>query len=224
MSANFWYLQGPQRDRELATWAHDVELDLITCPLVEDHKRTGKRLTKLSIILPSGPTKDFVWTWAGDLLVTEHCLAVLQSSKITGFEVKGAKVTHKHPSDLQPPKLYEFVVTGWAGLAAPESGLSLTNSCPACGDLEYSIANPVCLIDASSWDGSDIFIVWPLPLFRFADDRTADVIRREKLTGIKLLKASDVPLRRGVTLGPGRLSQWMPEERARDLGEPLGIY
>jgi hypothetical protein len=55
-------------------------------------------------------------------------------------------------------------------------------------------------------------------------DYAAQIIRRERLTGIKLLPASEVRLRSGGTLGPGRLSHWMPEKRARELGEPLGIY
>jgi hypothetical protein len=136
VSVNFWYLEGPKLDRELATWAPEVRVDLITCPLIEDHKRAGKRLTKLSLVLPFKVTKDFVWTWAGDLLITERGLAVLRENHITGFEAKGAKAKYKHSTDEPSPELYELVVTGWAGLAAPESGLSLIQSCTACGDLE----------------------------------------------------------------------------------------
>jgi hypothetical protein len=67
-------------------------------------------------------------------------------------------------------------------------------------------------------------VVWPLPLFHFASDRAADVIRRKGLTGVKLIPATEVPLAKGDTLGPGRLSHSMPEKRARELGEPLAIY
>jgi len=224
MSTSFWYLEGPTQDRQLGTWASEVELDQVICPLVQDHKRAGRRLTKLSIVLPSKVTKDFVWTWNGDLLITERCLTTLRNAHVTGFEVRGAKATYEQSVDGTPPKLYELVVTGWAGLPAPEAGLSLIKSCAGCGILRYSIADPARLIDASTWDGSDILMVWPLPLFRFASDRAAEVIRREKLTGAKLLPAIEVPLEKNATVGPGRLSHWMPDKRARELGEPLGIY
>jgi hypothetical protein len=39
------------------------------------------------------------------------------------------------------------------------------------------------LIDPAAWDGSDLFIVWPLPLFRFAGERLANILREEKLPG-----------------------------------------
>jgi hypothetical protein len=89
--------------------------------------------------------------------------------------------------------------------------------------LQYSIAEPSRLIDAGAWDGSDLFVIWPLPRYRFGSDRLAKILRQEKITGVKLIPARDIPMKTGNTLSPGRLTHWMPERRAHELGDPLGI-
>jgi hypothetical protein len=77
--------------------------------------------------------------------------------------------------------------------------------------------------DDKQWDGSDVFIVWPMPCFVFVSERVANCIRDHQLTGVLL---RDV---RGLTdvgkdgLSAGRLSDWMPESRARESGERAGI-
>ena len=59
-------------------------------------------------------------------------------------------------------------------------------------------------------------------------EKVRQVVEKEKLTGCGLIPVENLP--HGSpddehnTLMPGRLRRWMPEERARELGEPLGIY
>jgi hypothetical protein len=77
------------------------------------------------------------------------------------------------------------------------------------------------LIDDSQWDGSDFFMVWPLPLFHFVSERAARVMLEHDLTGGVLLEMDEIRPLDG--LSPGRLSYWMPFERARALGESLQI-
>jgi hypothetical protein len=79
------------------------------------------------------------------------------------------------------------------------------------------------LIDLAAWDGSDLFIVWPLPRFPFASERLANILREEKITGVKLIPAPDIPFKRGNHATPGRLLNWMPAGRAHALGDRLGI-
>lgn len=206
----------------LAEWADDMDYEsTIICPISEGHQRAGKRSSNLSILLPEPPIEDFVWTWSSECLVQEHVLEIFEANNFTGFEAKPAKARFKHLIE-NPPRLWELIITGWAGMAPPESGIKLVKSCPACGDLEYSgCTNIKKLIDTTQWDGSDFFIVWPLPKFVFVTERVAKIIRENHLSGAVFKSPAELDISDGF--GPGRLSYWMPEKRAKELGEPLGI-
>src|SRR5262249_39661298 len=65
--------------------------------------------------------------------------------------------------------------------------------------------------------GSGLFMVWPLPKFHFASDRLAAMLRRERVSGVKLIPAAQMPTERGATVGPALLAYHMPEARAREL-------
>ena len=114
-------------------------------------------------------------------------------------------------------------------MAKSESGIRLdeAKSCSVCGHLRYTeLLNAEQLIDESKWDGSDFFMVWPLPKYVFVTERVVNVIREHHLTGVRIVPVSELKPSRHVIPGysPGRLSYSMPEKRARELGEPLGIY
>jgi hypothetical protein len=199
-----------------------MELEQVICPVNEGHRRAGKRLTDLSVALRGHGVLDFVWTWYSECLIQDHVVELFKAGGFSGFDVKPVKARFKRPCEHGPPRLWELIVRGWAGMASPESGIKLVKECRACGLLDYSGAsNPGALIDASRWDGSDFFMVWPLPGFIFVTDRVAQVIRDNRLRGSVLRQPRELDLSRGF--GPGRLSYWMPEQRARELGAPLGI-
>ena len=80
---------------------------------------------------------------------------------------------------------------------------------------------PQELIDPARWDGSDLFMMWPLPLFVFGTTRVAELVRKRKLTGVRGIPVTEMEPTDGYS--PGRLSYWMPEPRARQLGEEAGI-
>jgi hypothetical protein len=88
---------------------------------------------------------------------------------------------------------------------------------------KYVIAEPRRLIDPAAWDGSDLFIVWPLPKFRFVSSRLAAILRQEKISGVELILARQIPVERGTQVDPASITYWMPEERARELGQQFGI-
>lgn len=229
MKSRFWNLDPPDDERKLAEWDDSVVLGgPIYCSANPGHRRAGKRLTNLSVVLPRRDVPDFVWTWKSECLVQDRVLTVFREHGITGFEVRPASAHFRVRTEADPPRLWELVVTGWGGVAPEASGVRLleSKSCSVCGHLVYSgFDDPSRLIDESQWDGSDIFIVWPLPRFIFVTERVADVIRSYKLTGVVLQRQEDLRVRNLLgTLAPGRLSHHMPEARARELGEPLGIY
>jgi len=197
--------------------------EIITCPIDSGHQHSGKRLINLNVVLQDGAVEDFVWTWYSECLVQERTLELLRSNGFTGFEVKPVN-SRFVDSAKNPPKLWEIVLTGWAGLARPESGIQLDGrrSCSACGHLRYTgLQNPEELIDRSAWDGSDFFMVWPMPRYLFITERVRDAILDNHLSGVQITAISELKKTDGFS--PGRLRYCMPDERARQLGEPLGI-
>jgi hypothetical protein len=222
MNHSFWLLKGPPTQR-LAQEASDSKFETIICPVHAGHQRAGRLIGGLSIIVDPSGVKDFVWTWTNDILVSPRVIDLFNKHHVTGFEVRSAKVSYSKTAKARPPNLFEFLVTGWGGWAAPAAGVRLVESCAACGDQTYTIAEPSRLIDDTAWDGSDLFIVWPLPGYRFASDRLANIIRQQGLSGVNLIPAQRLPVRRGARLGPGLLADSMPEPRAREIGQRFGI-
>ncbi len=219
----FRQLDVPTSTRGLAEWAKgEVGFESRVCPVDPDH-RGGKRARDLSVVLTSTRVHDFVWTWYSECLVQDHVLEIFRGAGLTGYEIKPVKARFRHPLADPPPRLWELVVTGWGGHAPPESGIRLERSCPGCAYRHYSGCTDLTrLIDASAWDGSDFFMVWPLPKFIFVTDRVAQTIRTHNLRGSRLVPLGDLDCGDGFT--PGGLRYYVPEERARQLGEPLGIY
>jgi len=222
MSSNFWLLR-PPGDQPRAQDAPGTKYETIICPTDDDHRRAGDRLADLSVLVHPSGVKDFTWSWLSDLLVSHKVLDIFERNQVTGFETKPVKVVYPDKIKARPPHLFELLVTGWGGLAAPAAGVSLVEWCPACGYKSYSIAEPSRAIDPTAWDGSDLFMVWPLPRYRFASERLARIIRQERLSGVKLIPAAAIPTKRGASLTPGPLASLMPEKRARELGKRFGI-
>ena len=241
----FWRLSSPQSNRGLAEWADDGRsFESVSCPADPGHRRGGRRVGRLDVFLTSRRIGDFVWTWYSDCLIRDSSLSLLRDEGLTGFDVRPVQAHMKtrarrpDPCDENPglkerdaveveiPKLWELVVTGWGGMARPESGVHLVQECSECGLLTYTTyKDPALLVDERQWDGSDFFMVWPLPMYILVTQRVVNVIRSHRLTGATLVPIGKLmPSRPDGTLSPGRLSYWMPEPRARQLGEPLGVY
>jgi hypothetical protein len=194
------------------------------CSVDLRHHVPSRRVAEPHLVLPDNKLDDFVWTWYNDCLVQEHVLQKFQTEGFTGFQPRPVHLHRDPPSNLPLPKLWKLELTGWGGMARPESGIRLREYCPACGRQVYTdFDRPELLIDEIQWDGSDFFMVWPMPLFVFITDRVSRFVRKNRLTGAKILDTGEMVASAGSGFGPGRLSLWMPEERARQLCEPLGI-
>jgi uncharacterized protein CXXCG len=227
MATRFWKLSGPARDAALADWTDEVDLEQVVCPKFPNHQRAGRRITPLSVVLPAVVT-DFVWTWGGDCLIQSNVLQALREAGISGFSVSPVKARFDASRSRSVPELWELGITGWGGVAPPESGIKLdeARSCRYCGHLVYTdFTDASRLIDLRAWDGSDCFILWPLPRYFFVTDRARNVIESEEFTGVSFTDVNDLKKPSGVIAGfsPGRLSYWLSQEAARRIGGPLGI-
>ena len=195
----------------------------ITCRTNRGHLRAGKRLSNLDLIIPCEPVPDVVFTWMSECLVRDRVLQVFREERVTGFSTQPAK--GRIATTGSPVGLTELLVTGWGGMAPEASGIREVERCQDCGHLRYSgLEEPRDLIDSKNWDGSDFFMIWPLPRYRFVTNRVAEICRKHSITGVALERNFPVPSGRiipGYT--PGRLSHYFPPERAHALGDPLDI-
>jgi len=221
MKSDFWLLRKPRESSMAITTG---KYERVTCSADPGHIFGDQKFGELWVELPSRTLDDFEWTWTSDIFIAQRALDVLKENNVTGFETRPLmKATYKRRSRGEPPPLFELAVTGWGGMASPAAGVELITLCPSCKHREYTIAEPSRLIDPSAWDGSDLFMVWPLPRHRFASNRLADIIRRNRISGVKLIHPSEIRVRPGAIAIPGSLRSGMPEARALELGKKFDV-
>jgi len=224
VTAPFFHMKRPQSASRRAEWVDgEVRVESVSCPVDPDHQRSGRRLTDLSLELPGRIVDDFVWTWYGECLVQDSVVEVFKALKLTGYELRPIRARHKASSGANSPTLWELVVTGWGGVAPRASGVKIIEECEGCGHRVYSAPSaPEKLLDHASYDGSDLFMIWPLPRFILVRERVVQAVVDNEFTGVQFGSLEEQEYTDG-TLTPGRLSQFMPPARARKLGGRLGI-
>lgn len=220
-------------DPDVKTWER-IEPPIV-CPVDPEHRKRIRKLDiTMHVVLPNREPEDFIGLAGEGLLLQDHVADLFREHQITSFHVEPVVARfEKKDNSRKPPRLWLLRPVGWGGVAPPESGVRILVNCPGCGYLKYhSYEDPSKFIDPQQWDGSDLFFVWPFPAFIFATDRVADLMQnhglrgavvRDYVTALTERQLPDLPdhLR---TCSPGRLRHWLPEPRAREIGEPLGIY
>lgn len=180
-----------------------------------------------SVILPKKISEDCIWTWTNECLLNSRVVSLLRSSSLTGFNLLPARATRvkggsQNESEL--PSLWRLGTIGWGGVASPESGIRLVEPrCPECGYSQYSdIENYEKVFDVSAWDGSDFFMIWPMPKLIFMTPRATAFFTTNRIRNVTFARLKPNQIR-GYGFSPGRLSFHMPAERAKQIGGPLGI-
>lgn len=196
-----------------------TEHERITCSLSPGHRRGGRRLSELDIEVRCDPPPDVIFTWLSECVALDRVFAIARQEGLSGLSAAPARVAIAGMGERLSGQ--EVLVTGWGGMANPSSGIREDVRCPVCGHLHYSgLRQDGPFFDLTSWDGSDFFIVWPLPRFRFVTERVVAAFLRHNVTGVRFVREWDLSTE-GFT--PGRLSYYMPYERAHELGDPYGI-
>jgi len=223
VSRDFWLVTIPRNQRLLVEAPSPPLIKATPCPLTNRHSGRKVRIGDLHVEADPRAIKDFTWTWMTELLVSSKVLKVFERHHVTGFDLRPVVAEYPKPITAPFPELYEVMITGWAGLPSHEAKLTVTDSCPGCGRTLYSIGEPSKILDPGAWDGSDLFMVWPVARHPFASDRLASIIRQEKLAGVRLIPPAAIDMDRGARINPGSLFEWLPEQRAEELSRQLGI-
>jgi hypothetical protein len=198
------------------------ESQKIICPIFPGHRRS-RRLSMLDVVVPCDSPPDVIFTWMSECLISARVKVIFQEALLTGFSTRPAKARLR---DSQAAiSVDELMITGWGGIAPLNSGIREVERCAGCGYLRYSgIEEPSNLIDSTNWDGSDFFMIWPLPRYRFVTRRVIEVCRNYGISGIEFSPNFPAPTDGVISdYSPGRLSYYMPSDRAQSLGNSFGI-
>lgn len=181
----------------------------IVCPRVD-----------LRVVLTSHKIGDFVWTWYGDCIVTETVLNLFREASFTGFaphpvEIEKIKrLSRKQREEISIPPLWELVIKGKAGDAAPESGIHVIDQ-DEDGDLRYSSFRNGIIVDEANWDGSDFCTVNGYPSFILVTERVKDLIISHQLTNCALIPSHE--LEWGSNSRPEEFLEKLRKTASRDL-------
>jgi hypothetical protein len=170
---------------------------------------------------------DIIWSGWIQCLISDHVLNLFRDESITGFEVHRADPRLMFPHEPKDAIYWLLTVTGWGGMARAESGITRLRDSAGLDRLVYSrCTNPGEIIDANQWDGSDFFLVWPLPNYWWVTSKVATLLNKHKLKRFRIVPPQELTF--GIESGeigfsPGRLRQYFSEERAKQIGGPLEI-
>jgi hypothetical protein len=147
----------------------------------------------LTVILPSLKIGDFVWTWYSDCIVTESSLSIFRQAGLTGFEArpiiveKIKRLNRKRREEVTIPPLWELLIQGKGGDAAPESGIYPLYEIEDSGRFSYSSFRNGIIVDEANWDGSDFFTVNGYPKYILVTERVKELIIAHQLTNCALI-------------------------------------
>src|SRR5437867_3898871 len=108
---------------------HSEEHEIIRCP--NGHLARYRRVNDLIIkVKHNNQGERMIWSWTGECVVQEELLSEFRCNDLTGYRARSATVVF---ADGTPVRNYrELIVTGWAGVASPESGIRVIKRCPKC--------------------------------------------------------------------------------------------
>jgi hypothetical protein len=166
--------------------------------------------------------ETIIWT-IGDRVMHERLLSEFEGQGFTGYRPLPAKVRFRDGSVSQEYR--EFIVTGWAGVAHPESGMRLVEICPACLTQTYGyLREPEKVVDWNQWTGDDFFVVWPFDKLVFVTERVAEFLKARAVKTFDLRRLHEWPnLHMRINIVGEPVSVSLPPDLAIQYGRPLGL-
>jgi hypothetical protein len=223
LNERFWVLRPPLRirERDFALYSKKMKTgEVLICPRNREHDRGI--LSSTLYLIAKGDITDFIWSVFSDLTCSERIRSEIEEEGLKGLDFSPVEV-ERHAKGADPPGAYfQVKAVGWGGLPPASAGMELIYHCPGCQIRHYWIEDTSKVVAQGGLDGSDFFFVWPLRQI-FCNDRAASWLRQKGYTGVSLLPANELHFAH-PKFSPLPLDQHIGEERARELGEPLGIY
>ena len=213
---NAFLLHYPPSDRLRVDWHANMEYKVVAkCPLDPEHIFT-KRTEPLEVVPSSVGVADVMWT-IYECIVSARVRSLLTKCKATGVAFDPVVVHATPRTKAAVSQLGEcsvLRVTGWGGIASPQCGARETERCPGCTRARYSgVERWLQVLDETAWDGSDFFMVWPMPTHIFVTRKIAEMLAAESLRHFRCIPVEDLRPTQGYT--PGRITDWMDETTAR---------
>lgn len=198
--------------------AFEVQL----CQANPDHASRQRRPQPLAVVAPVRPRTDFQWTHYGECVVHAGVKEAFESAELSGVRFSPV-LTYTTTGDQFGSELFELSATGWGGVAPSESGVRVVEACESCGRRVFSrYTSPAQVFDLEQWDGSDVFVVWPLPRYLITIGRVRDVILKHRFSGVRISPLTQLPQDPLVTtLSPGNIEDWFSRERAVSLNAEI---
>lgn len=181
----------------------------------------GHARVDLAVVLPSRKIGDFIWTWYSDCIATDGTLSLFRHAGFTGFEARPVTVerikrlSRKHREEAIIPPLWELLIQGKGGDAAPESGIYPLYEVEESGKVQYSSFRNGIVVDENNWDGSDFFTVNGYPKFILVSDQVKDLIVCHQLINCALIPSHK--LEWGSDIRPEELLEETRARASRDL-------
>ena len=224
----YFRLEVAESRRLLARDTRENPYEYTLCPATSgQNQHRGARRTGTFQLEVSHNKRDhwIIADWFGHMVMHARLLEEFAKRGFTGYRLQPATVRFRdgHLSH----DYSELIVTGWAGVAPPESGIELVVACGGCGHKKYTtLKHPEHLIDWSQWTGEDFFIVWPLGSYKMITRRVADALAELKVQSYRVdSMIHPRPQRFTFNFGysAGALSSVLPEDLAIRYGRPLGL-
>ena len=162
-----------------------------------------------------GITEDVTWSWFSDAIVTPDVYDLFKSHGFTGCTFSRVELYNMY-EELTGQEAYHLEVTGWGGVASPESGVRVIMQCPVCEHAVYeSFNDSLALFNEKRWDGSDVFMIWPLPKTIFITERVKNMIETFDIGGVEIIPLKRIRTSIDGTLIPGSVWNYLPENIAK---------
>jgi hypothetical protein len=198
-------------------YASSMQMKTKLCPADSTHTIMSRWSRPLKVVGNPRPMTDFEWTVYSDAIVTEDVGRVLKSSGFSGFELKPVEFFSTTETPFGRDSL-ELKVTGWGGMASPGSGIRILKKCSYCGRSvfsEYTRKNN--LFDIDKWDGSDVFLIWPMPRYIFVVEEVAKCVLNSGWSGVCVSEMNELPKLIAGTFTPGHIEDWYDKEKAAEI-------